>query len=113
MREVPLLPPDLPPLQRSVVAAIAAILELADPGEIPVPGADHPAPWTVWRNWLAGRGLGLVPVHDPAAFNWPGPWIALLAAGDGGDEVAAVAFGAPPGLAWSPRSSTRADCGPM
>ena len=108
MREVPLPPPDAPPLQRSVVAAIAAILELDDPGEVPLPGADHPAPWTVWRNWLAGRGLGLVPVHSPATFNWPGPWIALLPAGDGAGEVAAVAFGSPPGLAWNPLPGTHA-----
>jgi hypothetical protein len=110
MREVPLPPPDVPPLQRSVVAAIAAILELDDPGDVPIPDADHPAPWTVWRNWLAGRGLGLVPVQAPATFNWPGPWIALLPAGDGdgAGEVAAVAFGAPPGLAWSPLAEAHA-----
>jgi MOSC domain-containing protein YiiM len=104
MREVPLPPPGVPPLQRSVVAVIAAILELDDPGDVPIPAADHPAPWTVWRNWLAGRGLGLVPVHAPATFNWPGPWLALLPAGDGdeGGEVAVVAFGSPPGLVWSP-----------
>jgi hypothetical protein len=102
MREVPLRPPGVPPLQRSVVASIAAILELDDPDEVPIPAADHPAPWTVWRNWLAGRGLGLVPVHDPATFNWPGPWIALLPATDSDGTIAAVAFGAPPGIAWSP-----------
>lgn len=101
MREVPLPPPDLPPLQRSAIAAIAAILEL-DPQDVPIPGTDHPAPWTVWRNWLAGRGLGLVPVHDPASFNWPGPWIALLRTDEDGRDVAAVAFGLPPDLAWSP-----------
>lgn len=101
MREVPLPEPDAPPLHGSVAAAIAAILELG-PGEVPVPAADHPAPWTVWRNWLAGRGLGLVPVAAPATFNWPGPWIALLPADDGAGDIAAVAFGSPPGLAWSP-----------
>jgi MOSC domain-containing protein YiiM len=102
MREVPLPEPGVPALQRSVVAAIAAILELDDPAEVPVPGPDHPAPWTVWRNWLAGRGLGLVPVREPATFNWPGPWIALLPAGDDEGAIAAVAFGSPPGIAWSP-----------
>jgi hypothetical protein len=107
MREVALPAAGLPPLQRSVVAAIAAILEL-DPGEVPIPGAGHPAPWTVWRNWLAGRGLGLVPVKDPATFNWPGPWIALLPAQDGDAATAVVAFGAPPGLAWCPLPTTSA-----
>lgn len=84
------------PLQASVAACLASILEL-DIAEVPVPEAGHPAPWTVWRNWLAQRGLGLVPIVDPARFNWPGPWIALLAG-----EVAVVAFGSPPGIAWNP-----------
>jgi len=69
---------------------------------VPVPDERHPQPWTVWRNWLAQRGLGLVPIDDPANFDWPGPWLAVLRAGDAGDLVGAVAFGAPPGLAWSP-----------
>lgn len=90
------------PLQRSVAACLAAILEL-DVADVPVPGAEHPQPWTVWRNWLQQRGLGLVPIAEPAGFDWPGPWLAVLrAAGDGGGFVGAVAFGAPPGLAWSP-----------
>jgi len=101
MREVALPSPEVPPLQRSVAAALAAILEL-DVAEVPLPGADHPRPWTVWRNWLAGRGLGLVPVLAPADFNWPGPWLALLRADPAGGQVAAVAFGSPPGLAWNP-----------
>jgi hypothetical protein len=89
------------PLQRSVSACLASILEI-DVADVPVPDASHPAPWTVWKNWLAQRGLGLVPVSEPAGFNWPGPWLALLRTGDGDDHVGAVAFGAPPGLAWLP-----------
>jgi MOSC domain len=83
-------------LQRSVAACLASILEL-DAAEVPQPGAEHPAPWTVWRNWLASRGLGFVPVREPARFNWPGPWLAVLEG-----EVAVVAYGAPPGVAWNP-----------
>ena len=45
---------------------------------VPAPPPDHPDPWTVWSNWLAGRGLGLVPIADPAGFSWPGPWLAVL-----------------------------------
>ena len=56
----------------------------------------------MWRNWLAQRGLGLIPIADPASFDWPGPWLAMLRAADGEGCVGAVAFGAPPGLAWSP-----------
>ena len=51
-------------MQRSVAACLAAILEI-DVGEVPLPEEDHPEPWTVWRNWLAQRGLGLVPIADP------------------------------------------------
>jgi MOSC domain-containing protein YiiM len=88
-------------LARSVVACLASILEVGVDA-VPLPDAHHPAPWTLWRNWLARRGLGLVPVAEPARFSWPGPWLALLPDGDGGGEVAVVAFGAPPGVAWRP-----------
>jgi MOSC domain-containing protein YiiM len=85
---------DAPRLARSVAACLATILEL--PVEnVPCP-ADDP-PWPAWRNWLATRGLGLVPISDPAHFNWPGPWLAVLR-----DANAAVAFGSPPGLVWAP-----------
>lgn len=86
-------------MQRSVAASLAAILEL-DSGDVPVPDERHPEPWTVWTQWLAQRGLGLVPIADPKSFNWPGPWLAVLAGPD--DEVGAVAFGSPPVIAWRP-----------
>jgi len=88
-------------MQRSVAACLASILEL-DLAEVPLPGERHPQPWTVWRQWLGQRGLGLVPIADPANFDWPGPWLAMARAADGDGCVGAVAFGAPPGLAWSP-----------
>jgi MOSC domain-containing protein YiiM len=88
-------------MQRSVAACLASILEL-DVGEVPVPDAEHPEPWTVWRNWLAQRGVGLVPIADPANFNWAGPWLAMLRAEEGEGSVGVVAFGSPPGIAWSP-----------
>src|SRR6059036_1375980 len=77
-------------MQRSVVACLAAILEL-DVADVPLPEEDHPQPFTVWRQWLARRGLGLVPLADPADFGWPGPWLAILG------DVGVVAYGAPPG----------------
>lgn len=88
-------------MQRSVAACLAAILEVPV-DEVPVPDEQHPDPWVVWRNWLAQRGLGLVRLAEPAGFNWPGPWLALLRAADGNGEVAVVAFGSPPGIAWNP-----------
>ena len=95
----PIPPGECSPLARSFAACLAAVLE-ADPATVPVPDGDDP--WSAWRTWLGTRGLGLVPVPEPVtAFAWPGPWVALLSAGDGG-EVAAVAFGAPPGIVWRP-----------
>src|SRR3954454_19882305 len=88
-------------MQRSVAASIAAILEL-DAGDVPVPDERHPEPWTVWTQWLAQRGLGLVPIAEPRSFNLPGPWLAVLGASDEGDDVCVVAFGSPPGIAWKP-----------
>src|SRR5215210_1397238 len=104
MRDVTAELPGAPPLQQSVVACLASILE-RDVADVPVPAADHPEPFTVWRNWLSTLGLGLVPIAEPRGFNWPGPWIALLPAPDGRGEVGAVAFGSPPGLAWDPSQS--------
>jgi MOSC domain-containing protein YiiM len=88
-------------MQRSVAACLASILEL-DVAGVPLPDERHPQPWTVWRQWLSQRGLGLVPIADPGHFDWPGPWLAMVRAGDGDGCVGTVAFGAPPGLAWSP-----------
>jgi hypothetical protein len=89
------------PLQRSVAACLASILEI-DVSDVPVPDESHPQPWTVWSNWLAQRGLGLVPIARPSSFDWPGPWLAVLGADGGEGQVGAVAFGAPPGVAWNP-----------
>jgi len=96
-------PADGRPLARSMAACLAAILEVPA-ADVPVPAG--PDPWTVWRGWLATRGLGLVEIRAPAGFNWPGPWVALLGdEADGaaaGEPVAAVAFGSPPGIVWRP-----------
>lgn len=88
-------------MQRSVAASLAAILEL-DPSEVPVPDERQPEPWMIWTQWLALRGLGLVPIAEPGSFNWPGPWLALLAGVGQDDELCVVAFGSPPGIAWKP-----------
>lgn len=88
-------------LQGSVAACLAAILEV-ETAVVPLPEDGHPDPWTVWRNWLGQRALGLVPIAEPAGFNWAGPWLALLRGADGDGHIGAVAFGSPPGLAWHP-----------
>jgi hypothetical protein len=50
--------------------------------------------------WLAGRNLGLVPISKPAAFEWPGSWLARVSAAD--DDHAVVMFGAPSGALFDP-----------
>ena len=53
------------------------------------------------RQWLAGRNLGLVPIADAAAFDWPGHWLARVRAA-GGEEHAVVMFGSPSGPLHDP-----------
>jgi hypothetical protein len=55
-------------------------------------------PFHFYRQWLAERNLGLVPVAEPASFAWPGKWIAVI---DGG-EHALVMFGSPSGVWLDP-----------
>src|SRR5690348_9470576 len=42
-----------------------------------------------YRQWLAERNLGLVPIDDAASFDWAGQWLARV-----GDH-AVVMFGSP------------------
>jgi hypothetical protein len=56
-----------------------------------------------FRHWLAERNLGLVPIADAAAFDWPGHWIARVRAGDG--DHAVVMFGSPSGALHDPASA--------
>lgn len=43
-------------------------------------GAAPPRPegdaFLFFKQWLAERNLGLVPIAGAAAFHWPGPWLA-------------------------------------
>jgi hypothetical protein len=55
-----------------------------------------------WRIWLAERGFGLVPIADPAHFQWAGWWLATVGGGHG--VVAVLAFGTPPGVVLSPHA---------
>lgn len=61
-----------------------------------------------WKSWLAGRGFGLVPIADPVSFQWAGWWIAVVDAHGGThggpqEQLAALAFGTPPGIVLSPQ----------
>ena len=85
---------------RSFAACIASVLEL-DAADVPAPAMPIEDAKLTWRQWLAGRGLGLVPVAGAAAFTWPGPFIGRLRTADGA-LPAVVMFGVPPGVVWDP-----------
>lgn len=53
--------------------------------------------------WLAARNLALIPVRDPASFQWAGWWIARMAGGDG----YVVMAGTPSDVAWVPPKTER------
>ena len=66
--------------------------------QLPQPDGD---PDVFWRQWLAARNLGLVPVADPGSFSWPGYWIAASVGADGRRD-AVLMFGAPSGPILDP-----------
>jgi len=70
-----------------------------EPAELPEPDGDDPG--LFWRQWLAGRNLGLVPIDDVSSFAWPGYWIAAVEA-TGGQRDAVLMFGVPSGLLLDP-----------
>jgi predicted GIY-YIG superfamily endonuclease len=85
--------------ERSAFAACVAHVTGAAPSDVPL-DADE------LRAWLGERGLGLVPVADPASFAWAGPWIARRPARDSGEPRAVVMFGVPSGPVWDPAGTT-------
>jgi len=75
-------------------------------GEVPQPEENLRAAVSEWRTWLAGRGVGLVPIANASRFQWPGYWIAVLAATPEAEEQTAVLmFGSPSGAVLSPQNS--------
>jgi MOSC domain-containing protein YiiM len=88
------------PLASELRACLSEILHAPVPG----PGeADDPVRF--FRQWLAERNLGLVPIKHADAFDWPGQWIAVV--GDGDREHALVMFGSPSGVWLDPSNAYR------
>lgn len=67
-------------------------------------GEEPPVPDTeallFFKQWLAERNLGLVPIADAAAFEWPGHWLARVKTVE--DDHAVLMFGAPSGALLDP-----------
>lgn len=57
----------------------------------PVPEPED-EPLRFYRQWLAERNLGLVPIADAATFEWPGHWLARVPG-----EHAVLMYGSPSG----------------
>jgi MOSC domain-containing protein YiiM len=98
---------DLPPVVRGFAASLASVTEVALDELIPTAAEGLPDAIGQWRGWLAGRQAGLVAIAEPARFNWPGYWIAVLApeaSGVASDAVVAVMFGTPAGVVLSPQA---------
>ena len=88
----------VPPLANELRACLSEILR----SPVPVPGeADDPMRF--FKQWLAERNLGLVPIADAIAFDWPGQWIAVFR--DGDREHAVVMFGSPSGVWLDPSNA--------
>jgi MOSC domain-containing protein YiiM len=91
---------DAPPLTRSFAACLASVIEVPV-AQIGVRRLDLSQAVARWRGWLAGRGLGLVPIAGAERFNWPGYWIAVIDDAAAG-QVAVLMFGTPAGVVLSP-----------
>jgi hypothetical protein len=72
-------------------------LEAVVGDEVPEPEYDA---LVFFKQWLAERNLGLVPIAGAYAFEWPGHWIARVRAR--GDDHAVVMFGSPSGPLHDP-----------
>jgi len=69
----------------------------------PLPDSE---PFLFFRQWLAERNLGLVPIANARAFDWPGHWLARVRAADG--DHAVVMFGSPSGPLHDPSGALAA-----
>jgi MOSC domain-containing protein YiiM len=86
-------------------ACLSSVLEIPL-GEVPQHEENLRAAVGQWRTWLAGRGVGLVPIANASRFQWPGYWIAVLAGTrESAEQTAVLMFGSPSGVVLSPQNS--------
>ena len=94
-----------PRIVGSFRACLSSVLEIPV-GEVPQHEENLRAAVAEWRTWLAGRGVGLVPIANASRFQWPGYWIAVLAGTpESTEQTAVLMFGTPPGAVLSPQDS--------
>jgi MOSC domain-containing protein YiiM len=94
-----------PRIVGSFRACLSSVLEIPL-GELPQPEENLRAAVAQWRTWLAGRGVGLVPIANASRFQWPGYWIAVLAGTpDSNEQTVVLMFGSPSGAVLSPQNS--------
>jgi hypothetical protein len=86
---------------RSFATCLASVLEVPG-GRVPWSAESLPEAVGLWRQWLAGRGFGLAELARPQTFNWPGYWLAVVAADQVEGRVAVLMFGTPAGVVLSP-----------
>jgi hypothetical protein len=67
--------------------------------ELPVPASEDGS-LRFFRQWLAERNLGLVPIAGAEGFEWPGRWLARVRVAEG--DHAVVMYGAPSGALHDP-----------
>ena len=91
----------------TLAACVATILELPFDDVPQARAGEEAAGWRIMR-WLAGRGVGLVPVDDAASFSWAGPWIGWARA-PSGERGAVVMYGVPSAVVWDPSGAIDAD----
>jgi hypothetical protein len=72
---------------------LAVVLDTA------VPEPDYET-FAFFRQWLAERNLGLVPIANAHEFDWPGHWVARVRAQNG--DHAVLMFGSPSGPLHDP-----------
>ena len=64
--------------------------------------------WASCTARLGGLVVGLAPVADPAAFSWPGPWIARVRPPTGNERFVLM-FGVLSGAIWDPAGDGTVD----
>ena len=69
--------------------------------------ADVPDEEPALRDWLAQRGLGLVPIADPAAFSWPAIACARSTLRSGASAAGASTMATTVPEATAPRAAAR------